>query len=57
MPKIIEWILEMRLLCVIMRLIFFGGFYFSKKLTIKNLKIKTRIIKSVVEEEIPSGTK
>ena len=38
---------------------FSEGLYFSKKLYIKNFKIKkkTIIIKSLTEEEIPSGTK
>ena len=31
---------------------FFEGLYFSKKVNIKNFKIKTRIIKSLVEKEI-----
>ena len=36
---------------------FLDGLYFSKKLNIKNFKIDTRIIKSLMEEETPSGTK
>ena len=36
---------------------FFRDFIFQNKLNMKNFKIKTRIIKSLIEEEIPSGTK
>ena len=38
-------------------MIFFEGLYFSKKLNMKNFNIKTRTIKSLKEEEVPSGTK
>ena len=34
---------------------FFWGTLFFEKLSGKNLKIKTRILKSLMEEEIPSG--
>ena len=34
---------------------FFEGLYLTKKLNIKNFKIETRIIKSIIEEEIPIG--
>ena len=34
----------------------FEGLYFSKKLNIKNVTIKTRTIKCLMEQEILSGT-
>ena len=33
-------------------IIFFEGLYFSKKLNMENFEIKTRILKSLMEEEI-----
>ena len=41
---------------VLHKLVFYG-LYFSKKLNSKNCKIKTSVMKSLMEEQIPSGTK
>ena len=35
----------------------YEGFFSRKKLNIENFKIKARLVKSLMEEEIPSGRK